>query len=195
MYEFFGRFVYLKQLTTKNENELFELIKNNEEEYRKYVSDQPIPENYDEFVKTVDIWFESGRNCQFLVYKKQNKKLIGTIFFYGWNEKDQIKISAFFVKEVRKSPLVGEALGAAFLFAKQIMKIKELNFDCYIENKEMINLAKKIGAIEIEKRKSNVNPERELISFSVSEEKITELIKKFKSFEQRQEKNKEYKIK
>lgn len=40
-------------------------------------------------------------------------------------------------------------MGAALLFTKEIMKVKELHFGCYIENKDMIELAKKVWAEEL----------------------------------------------
>lgn len=184
MYQFNGRYVYLEELTTENDRELFEMIKNNEKEYRFYVSDAPLPQSYEEFQQTLETWFSHGRNFQFLVYTKRDKKLIGTIFFYGWNKENQTtKISAFFIPEYRKTIYIGEALGAAVLFAKEIMQVKELHFDCYLENEQMIELAKKIGAKEIGIGKSKVNPNREIISFKIPEEKLDELVKKIKYFE------------
>jgi hypothetical protein len=56
-------------------------MKNNKEEYRLLVSDEPIPETYEEFQNRLNIWFTHGRNYQFLVKKKD--KTVGTIFFYG----------------------------------------------------------------------------------------------------------------
>lgn len=191
MYQFNGRFVYLEQLTSNNDKELFDLMKNYEKEYRYYVSDQPIPDSYEEFLPILKSYFEHGRNYQFLVYRKSDKKLIGTIFFYNWTDEDNsTKISAFFIPEVRKTPLIFEALGAALLFAVDVMKVNELKFDCYKENEIMINLAKKIGAKkigakEIGQSKSKVNPERELINFSITLELMESLKEKIINFEQK----------
>lgn len=69
-----------------------------------------------------------------------------------------------------------------------IMKVNELKFDCYKENKIMINLAKKIGAVEIGQSKSEINPERELINFSISQELMESLKEKIINFELRREK-------
>lgn len=191
MYKFIGRFVYLEELTTENNKELFDLMKNNENEYRLYVSDSLLSQTYEDFQKQLDVWFFHGRNFQFLVYKKDKKdlkkELIGTIFFYGWNiENKTIKISAFFVPKYRKTVLVGEALGAAALFSKEITKIKELRFDCYIENKDMIKLANELQAQKVSEGPSSVNPERILISFMISEQKLNELLNKFIKFENRE---------
>jgi hypothetical protein len=46
MYIAQGRFCYLEELTTENDKELFELMKNNKEEYRLLISDKPVPETY-----------------------------------------------------------------------------------------------------------------------------------------------------
>lgn len=186
IYVFRGRYVYLEQLSSKNDKELFEMMKNNEKEYRFYVSDAPLPSTYEEFQQRLKIWFSHGRNFQFLVYKKKSKELIGTIFFYGWDrENHTTRISVFFAPEFRKTILIGEALGAVVLFAKDVMQVKELHFDCYLENKQMIELAKKIGAEEVKLRRSDVNPERELISFKIPEEKLDEFVEEIKYFESR----------
>lgn len=191
MYKFIGRFVYLEELTTKNDKELFGLMKDNEIEYRLFVSDFPVSQKYEDFQKQLDNWFSHGRNFQFLVYKKDNKdfkkELIGTIFFYGWSkEKKTIKISIYFTPKYRKSIFIGEALGAALLFVKQIIKINELLFDCYVENKEMIELAYKIGSEKLGESQSELNPERKLINFILSRRKIDEWIDKFIRFENRE---------
>jgi hypothetical protein len=39
MYTAQGKFCFLKELTTENDKELFELMKNNKEEYRFLISD------------------------------------------------------------------------------------------------------------------------------------------------------------
>lgn len=104
MYQFDGRFVYLEELTTENDKELFELMKNYEKEYRYYVSDQPIPDSYEEFLSVLKSYVEHRKNYQFLVYRKSDKKLIGTIFFYNWTDEDNsTKISAFlFLKSEKR---------------------------------------------------------------------------------------------
>jgi len=75
------RNVYLEPLTTGNDYQLFELMKNNENEYRFYVSDQPIPQTFEEFRESLKRFFDYDRIYQFLVYRKRDNKLIGTIFF------------------------------------------------------------------------------------------------------------------
>lgn len=173
MYKFNGRYVYIEELTTENDKLLFELMKDQEKEYRFFVSDQSVPKTYEEIQKELKEWFSGGRNFQFLVFRKKDNKLIGTFFFYGWNEKEKsIKLSVYFVPEIRKSILTGEALGAAVLFAKDILKIENLLFDVYIENKAMIELAKKIGANFITEKCSAVNPERKVLSFVCDKKRI-----------------------
>lgn len=189
MYQFTGRFVWLEELTTENDKELFELIKNNEKEYRFYVSDISLPQTYEEFQQSLKTTSPHRKvfNFWFLAYKKRDKKLIGTVFFYDWDkERQTAKISAYFIPEYRRTIFTGEALGAVVLFAKEIMKVKELYFDCYIENEQMIQLAREIGAEEIGIKKSEINPERYLISFKISEQKLDEFTEKIKSFENRE---------
>ncbi|GIW66743.1 MAG: hypothetical protein KatS3mg095_0641 [Candidatus Parcubacteria bacterium] len=123
MYISQGRFCYIEELTTENDKELFELMKENEEEYRNLISDQPLPQTYEEFQETLKIWFTHGRNFQFLVRKREGNKTVGTFFFYFWNQENKTtKISAYFIPEVRKTPLIGEALGLALMFAYKIME-------------------------------------------------------------------------
>jgi hypothetical protein len=49
MYFAQGKYCYLEELTTENDKELFELMKNNKEEYIFLISDEPVPETYEEF--------------------------------------------------------------------------------------------------------------------------------------------------
>lgn len=82
--------IYIEELTTENDKLLFELMKDQEKEYRFFVSDQSVPKTYEEFQKELKEWFSGGRNFQFLVFRKKDNKLIGTFFFYGWNEKEKV---------------------------------------------------------------------------------------------------------
>jgi len=186
MYTFNGRNIYLEQLTTLNDYQLFELMKNNENEYRFYVSDQPIPQTFEEFRESLKRFFDYDRIYQFLVYRKRDNKLIGTIFFY--TEDNEVKISAFFIPEARLTILPTEALGASILFALDVLKIERLNFDCYKENEKMIELANKIGAEKIYERRSDINPEREIIGFIISKEQLEKLKEKFIRFESKEKK-------
>jgi len=186
MYIAQGRFCYIEQLTTENDKELFELMKENEEEYRYLISDQPIPQTYEEFLETLNIWFSHGRNYQFLVRKKKKDKVVGTFFFYLWDpENKTTKISAYFIPEVRKTPLVGEALGLALMFAYKIMNVEKVEFSVYKENLEMLKLAEKYKIKKIGESQSTVNPERTLVNFEISLEQLKEIDEKLKRFYER----------
>jgi len=54
----------------------------------------------------------------------------------------------------------------------------------------MIELANKIGAEKVYERKSNINPEREVIGFSIPKEQMEKLKEKFIRFETREKKMK-----
>ena len=189
MYIAQGRFCYLEELTTENDKELFELMKNNKEEYRFLISDEPVPETYEEFQKRLNIWFTHGRNYQFLV--KKDNKTVGTIFFYGLNsESKSIKLSAYFIPEVRKTPLVGEALGLILNFALEILKVEKVEFSVYEENKVMLELIEKNREFKAYFKKigespSSVNPERTIINFEISLENLKKINEKLIEFYKR----------
>jgi RimJ/RimL family protein N-acetyltransferase len=186
MYFAQGRFCPLEELTTENDKELFELMKNNKEEYRLLVSDEPVPETYEEFQNRLNIWFTHGRNYQFLVKKKDNKT-VGTIFFYGLDsESKSVKLSVYFIPEVRKTSLIGEALGLILNFALEILKVEKVEFSVYKENEEMLRILEK-GKIKryIKERgesKSTVNPERTIINFEINLESLREIDERLKEF-------------
>jgi RimJ/RimL family protein N-acetyltransferase len=185
MYIAQGRFCSLEELTNENDKELFELMKNNKEEYRLLVSDEPFPETYEEFQEKLNIWFTHERNYQFLV--KKDNKTVGTIFFYGLNyENRSVKLSVYFIPEVRKTPLVGEALGLILNFALEILKVEKVEFSVYKENEEMLRILEKEKIKRyIDKKgesKSSVNPERTIINFEINIESLREINKRLKEF-------------
>jgi RimJ/RimL family protein N-acetyltransferase len=189
MYIAQGRFCYLEELTTENDKELFELMKNNKDEYRFLISDEPVPETYEEFQNRLNIWFTHGRNYQFLV--KKDNKTVGTIFFYGLNpEKKSVKLSAYFIPEVRKTPLVGEALGLILNFALEILKVEKIEFSVYKENKVMLEMIEKNREFKdyfkrIGESPSSVNPERTIINFEISLEYLNKINEKLREFYKR----------
>jgi len=183
MYFAEGRFCILEELTTENDKELFELMKKNKEEYRFLISDEPVPETYEEFKERLNIWFTHGRNYQFLVKKKD--KTVGTIFFYGLNlDNKSVKLSVYFIPEVRKTILVGEALGLILNFALEVLKVKKVEFSVYKENEEMLKfLEKETIKRYINKKgesKSSANPERTIINFEINLENLIKINEKFK---------------
>jgi len=185
MYTALGRFCSLEELTTENDRELFELMDNNKEEYRFLISDEPVPETYEEFQKRLKIWFTHGRNYQFLVKKKD--KTVGTIFFYDLDpENKSVKLSAYFIPQVRKTPLIGEALGLILNFALEILKVEKVEFSVYKENEEMLRMLdkEKIKRYIKEKgeSKSIVNPERTIINFEINLESLKEINERLKEF-------------
>ena len=185
MYVAQGRFCYLEELTTENDKELFKLMKNNKEEYRFLISDEPVPETYEEFQERLKIWFTHGRNYQFLIKKKD--KTVGTIFFYSLDpENKSVKLSAYFIPEARKTPLVGEALGLILNFALEILKVEKVEFSVYKENKEMLRILEKEKIKRYierkEESKSIVNPERTIINFEINLESLKEINEKLKEF-------------
>ena len=186
MYIAQDRFCYLEELTTENDKELFELMKNNKDEYRFLVSDEPVPETYEEFQKRLDTWFTHGRNYQFLVKKKD--KTVGTIFFYELDpENKSVKLSVYFIPEVRKTPLIGEALGLILNFALKILKLEKVEFSVYKENLEMLKILEKEREFKkyfnkIGEAQSRVNPERTIINFEISLNHLKEINEKLKEF-------------
>jgi len=189
MYIAQGRFCYLEELTTENDKELFELMKNNKEEYRLLVSDEPVPETYEEFQNRLNIWFTHGRNYQFLVKKKD--KTLGTIFFYGLDsESKSVKLSTYFIPEARKTPLIVEALGLILNFALEILKVEKVEFSVYKENKVMLELIEKNREFKAYFKKigespSSVNPERTIINFEISLEDLKKINEKLREFYKR----------
>jgi RimJ/RimL family protein N-acetyltransferase len=185
MYVAQGRYCYLEELTTENDKELFELMKNNKEEYRLLVIDEPVPETYEEFQNRLNIWFTHGRNYQFLVKKKD--KTVGTIFFYGLDsESKSVKLSTYFIPEAIKKPLIGEALGLILNFALEILKVEKVEFSVYKENKEMLRILEKEKIKRYIKErgesKSTVNPERIIINFEINSESLKEIDERLKEF-------------
>jgi len=188
MYIAQGRFCYLEELTTENDKELFDLMKNNKEEYKFLISDEPVPETYEEFQKRLNVWFTYGRNYQFLV--KKNDKTVGTIFFYSLNpENKSVKLSAYFIPEVRKTPLIAEALGLILNFALEILKVEKVEFSVYKENKEMLKILEKERIkkyiVRTGESQSSVNPERTIINFEINLKSLKEINEKLNEFYKR----------
>ncbi len=67
MYIANGKFCQIEELTNQNDKKLFNLLKNNEKEYRLFVSDQPLPKSYDEFLEKL--------KCRFLVTKSEKDNI------------------------------------------------------------------------------------------------------------------------
>jgi len=157
------------------------------------ISDEPVPETYKEFQERLNIWFTYGRNYQFLVRKKEKNitekgEFVGTIFFYGWDkERKTVKISAYFIPEIRKTPLIAESLGLTIHFALRIMRIEKIEFDVYKENEEMLQFLQKERGLKnyinkLGESKSKVNPERKVINFEISLKGLKEIDKRLKEF-------------
>jgi len=193
MYTAQGKLCFLEELTTENDKELFELIKKNKDEYRFLISDESVPETYEEFQERLNIWFTHSRNYQFLVRKKgkdiiEKGEVIGTIFFYGWDkERKTIKISAYFIPEARKTSLIAESLGLAMNFALKIIKAEKIEFDVYEENKEMLQFLQKERELKkyinkLGESKSKVNPERTVINFEISLKGLKEIDERLREF-------------
>jgi RimJ/RimL family protein N-acetyltransferase len=181
-----GIYCYLEQLTTLNDTDLFNLLKEHEKEYRFYVTDEPLPENLEDFRNLLREYFRVSREIQFVVYSKKDKKPVGTTFIYALNEESKsVKISAFFISEVRRTPLIAEALGATVVFAKEKLGIKEIKFDVYKENKDMLKIAEKVGALNLGEKESSVNPDRIVVAFKLPENVIESIQKKFLEFRKR----------
>jgi RimJ/RimL family protein N-acetyltransferase len=193
MYFTYGKFCFLEELTTENDKELFELMKKNKDEYRFLISDESIPETYEEFQERLNIWFTHDRNYQFLVRKKgkditEKGEIVGTIFFYGWDkERKTVKMSAYFIPEARKTSLIAESLGLAINFALKIMKVEKVEFDVYEENKEMLQFLQKERELKkyinkLGESKSKVNPERTVINFEISLKGLKEIDERLREF-------------
>ena len=147
MHIYSGRFCTFKEIMIGREFELLELMKNNDQEYRKYVFNKEvdyIPENFNEELLQ---WFKKGRVFQFLVYPKNIIKTVGTIFFYAFNTVEKtIKCSCFFESSIRKHPLVAESLAASIILVCDLMQIYAVRFSVYIQNEYMHKIANKLGA-------------------------------------------------
>jgi len=148
----------------------------NRVEYQKLVSREPIPETFFNFRSQIDQWFSYGRKYQFLVLNKDKTKTVGTIFFYGQNEESRtIKISCFFVSEIRGKILVGEALGMAIDFSFSVLGVDRLLFSIYPENVRMIELVKKLGANRAETYTTEPTNKRSTLDYELSNTILAEI--------------------
>jgi len=90
------------------------------------------------------------------------------------------------VPEVRKTPLIGEALGLILNFALEILKVEKVEFSVYKENEEMLRILgkEKIKRYIKEKgeSKSTVNLERTIINFEINLESLKEIDERLKRF-------------
>lgn len=145
MYRYKGRFSRLVELNSKNDTLLFSLLKENNDEYRKLVSDQDLPTTYPEFLDTLKTWFLNGRLYQFLVYPPFGNKPVGTIFFYSLDSQNgSVKMSVFFEKESRGHLVVAESLMIATAFVRRVIGVKDILFSVYLENDSMLKIARRI---------------------------------------------------
>jgi len=169
MYTCKGRFSILEELTTKNDNELFLLMKENAHDYRFLISDEDISTTYRLFQERLYGWFNGGRMYQFLVRKKNGQNAIGTIFFYCHDTlKREVKLSAFFTPEVRKTLCVAESLAESILFAKRIIDIEAVCFSVYAENNYMLKIANKLKAALVSTSTSTLNPQRQILMYRLT---------------------------
>jgi RimJ/RimL family protein N-acetyltransferase len=167
MYSCVGRFCWLQELTTENESALFALMKDHADDYRQFVSEEPIPTTDNLFADKLALWFSSGRMWQFLIYRRRKNQVVGTIFFYHASI-PTVKMSCFFVPTVRGTPCVGEAIGLGIEFARTVIGISEIHFSVYVENTHMKTLCRKIGAQIKGQRTSEINPNRQVIEYWLS---------------------------
>jgi len=185
MYFYPGRFCYVQELSTDNEKDFFLFLLKNRFEYQRKVSNQVIPTEYKDYLNMIKVWFNNGRNYQFLVYDKR-KNLIGTIFFYALNSKKKtIKISCYF--STRGQILIGESIGATIeLVSNQIHEINNIVFDVYNDNTKTLSLAIKIGAVLEEKSILSTTGSKKLISrYILNELAIKKIIRTFNKITRR----------
>lgn len=146
-----GRFCRLTELNTGNEGELSKLIQDHEDEYLTLIFPEKIDFQPNMFSEQVKLWFNNGRNYQFLVYNRD--QIVGTIFLYSHNSGlKSIKLSCFFIQEVRSTLCIPESLGAVILFILDYIEINSLEFSVFNVNKRMLDIVKKIGAVSVLKK-------------------------------------------
>jgi RimJ/RimL family protein N-acetyltransferase len=183
MYRTTGRFCYLEELTIENEKLLYELLKNNKEEYSYLVSDSPLPEEFKDFQLLIKRWFENGRSFQFIV-KDKKSNVSGTIFFYCHHtNSDSIKLSCFFEENKRNSLIVCESLGLALLFAYKVLNINKIIIDIYTENEKMISFCKKLKWKKIDFKDSNINKKRKIFVYEIDQIQIINIVQKILKLE------------
>lgn len=167
---FVGRFVKLEELNTHNQMRLHEIMIENERDYVENVFHEEVPKKYSDFCNLISSWFANGREFQFLAFDKITNQIIGTIFFYR-KRHETVKMSVYFIKKYRKSVKIAEAMGAALLFARDVMGVIQINFSVYKKNRNMLLFARKIGAIKVE-RKDGV------VRFALLHDKLNMLVDK-----------------
>lgn len=178
MYICRGKFSSLKELTGKNDQELFVLMRDNTHEYQKTISGEDVPTSVETFNTSVRRWFSSGRNYQFLVYDRHDY-LVGTIFFYSWNrETSCIKYSCFFIPTVRKRLVIAESIGMSFVFAIDVIEVQGIAFDVYEGNYTMQNIAAKIDATYIGTKSSSTRVDRKVKTYLLTRSALERLIPK-----------------
>lgn len=177
MFSYNGTLCYIEELNSNNEFILFTFLKENEDEYRRLIYDDNIPETREAFSVLLNKYFSNGRLYQFLIFDNKTEKIIGTFFFYGYTEAPiSIKISCFFEKNVRGKFIVCEALVAAMMFCLFNINIEKIYFSIYNYNVYMLKISKKLKAIEIKETEHN-NVIKLKKSFYVTKNQIKKLIK------------------
>lgn len=180
MYNYTGRFVYLAELTTENDPVLFELMLQHAADYQSTVFNQAVPSSYCEFRSLLGNWFSHGRVCQFLVYQKSSDRLIGTIFFYGLQAGQSVKLSVFFTQPYRKGCWIAETMGIAVSFAYHVLSVKCVMFAVYPENVPMLSLCGKLKLVRLSGLGINTKCS---LKFSLEEEAIIDIISRLHKLE------------
>lgn len=176
MYTCKGRHCFVEELSTLNENELFQMIHQNRLEYKQKVSDVEVPNNSDGFKEILNSWFKKGRNYQFLV-KNLNDVTCGTIFLYCLDlQKKRLKISCYFVPNVRGKLCISESLSLVVLFCLEILKVENIDLSVYSENIQMLKLIEKLKASKTSKSISVLNRNREVINFTFDRPDLYKII-------------------
>ena len=182
MYTCQGKFCVLEELSKKNEFKLHKLILENEIEYRTTISAEKVSSSFVCYQSDLERWFLCGRNYQFLVNNRDGQ-IIGTMFFYGWDqEAREAKCSCFFIPNTRSKIVVIEALCLFILFAQEILHLRQVNFDVYEDNIWMQRLATKIQAISLIKKPSFCDQGRLIISYFFTLDSTSNLVHRYLSF-------------
>lgn len=171
MYTYTGKYCVLEELTSQNDKLLFQLLTTHKNEYKKRVHPQEIPSSYEAFQKTINGWFNNGREYQFIIFKRYERVLIGTGFFYN-QTKHSIKLSVFYTPESRAKIGVADSIRALLLFAFNEMKVEKVIISVYSDNVPMIRIAKKLRLEHVPSADENISDQRSRFNFQFTRETL-----------------------
>jgi ribosomal-protein-alanine N-acetyltransferase len=138
----------LKNIENADRDFVFKEFSNKNDDINKYLYDaEPLTDisGADEIINFY-LKSEPRNQHRWVIIRKTDNTKIGTCGFHAWDRiNSKVEIGYELLREYWGNGYMHEAIVEIIKFSKEIMQIKEITADIYVENIKSINLAEKIG--------------------------------------------------